>query len=211
MAAVLACGEGAVLSHRSAAMLWRMLEPRRSVPHVTVKNRNGRASRKGLRLHRSSTLPTSETTHQLNIPVTKPARTLDDLRRAGPASEYRRALRQAEFRRLPVGDAPGSARTRSDLEARFLAFCRRHHLPMPEVNAKVGPYTVDFLWRAERVIVETDSYRTHGGQVAFEEDRERDLWLAGNGYEAVRITDRRLDTDPSAVAASLRAVVLSRR
>jgi hypothetical protein len=109
MAAVLACGEGAVLSHRSAAMLWRMLEPRRSVPHVTVKNRNGRASRKGLRLHRSSTLPTSETTHQLNIPVTKPARTLDDLRRAGPASEYRRALRQAEFRRLPVGDAPGTA------------------------------------------------------------------------------------------------------
>jgi hypothetical protein len=175
MAAVLACGEGAVLSHRSAAMLWRMLEPTRSVPHVTVKNRNGRASRKGLRLHRSSTLPTSETTHQLNIPVTKPARTLDDLRRAGPASEYRRALRQAEFRRLPVGDAPGSDRTRSDLEARFLAFCRRHHLPMPEVNAKVGPYTVDFLWRAERVIVETDSYRTHGGQVAFEEDRERDL------------------------------------
>jgi very-short-patch-repair endonuclease len=210
MAAVLARGKGAVLSHRSAAMLWRMLEPRRAVPHVTVKNRNGRANREGLRLHRSSTLPTIQTTHQLNIPVTKPARTLDDLRRAGPPSEYRRALRQAEFRQLRTG-LSSSDRTRSDLEARFLAFCRRHHLPESEVNAKVGPYTVDFLWRRERVVVETDSYRTHGGELAFEDDRQRDLWLAANGYEAVRVTDRGLDTDPMAVAASLRALLLARR
>jgi very-short-patch-repair endonuclease len=192
MAAVLACGKGAVLSHRSAAMLWRMLEPRRAVPHVTVTNRNGRANREGLRLHRSSTLSTSQTTHQLNIPVTKPARTLDDLRRVGPPSEYRRALRQAEFLQLPTGDQPDADRTRSDLETRFLAFCRRHHLPKPAVNARVGPYTVDFVWRQERVVVETDTYRTHGGELAFEEDRQRDLWLAANGYEAVRVTDRRL-------------------
>lgn len=207
MAAVLACGESAVLSHRSAAMLWRMLEPSRAVAHVSVANRNGRSKRSGIVLHRPPTLLPSQTTSEANIPVTRPARTLEDLRRTAPDWEYRRALRQAEFLGLPIGEYPDADGTRSGVESRFLAFCRRHHLPEPEPNAKLGPFTVDFLWRAERVVVETDTYRTHGGQLAFEEDRERDMWLAARGYRVVRVTDTRLQSDAARLAAELRAIL----
>jgi hypothetical protein len=207
MAAVLACGDGAVLSHRSAAMLLRMQEPERGSVHVSVASANGRARRNSIVVHRPSTLLPSQTTSRLNIPVTKPARTLADLRRVGPDWEYRKALRQAEFRQLPIGDLPEADGTRSGLESRFLAFCRRYRLPEPEPNAEIGPFTVDFLWRAERVVVETDSYRTHGGQVAFEEDRERDLYLKARGYEVVRVTDRHLNADQAGVASALRAML----
>jgi Transcriptional regulator, AbiEi antitoxin/Protein of unknown function (DUF559) len=207
MAAVLACGDGGVLSHRSAAMLLRMLEPKRGAVHVSIPNGHGRAKRRGIVIHRPSTLLPSQTTSRLNIPVTKPARTLADLRRVGPDWEYRKALRQAEFRQLPIGDLPEADGTRSGLESRFLAFCRRYRLPEPEPNAEIGPFTVDFLWRAERVVVETDSYRTHGGQVAFEEDRERDMYLKARGYEVVRVTDRHLNADQAGVASALRAIL----
>jgi hypothetical protein len=207
MAAVLACGEGAVLSHRSAAMLNRMLEPKRGPVHVSIANGNGRSRRKGIVIHRSPTLLPSQTTSRLNIPVTHPARTLADLRRVGPEWEYRRALRQAEFRELPIGDLPEADGSRSGLESRFRRFCRRHGLPDPEPNAKVGPFTVDFLWRAEKVVVETDSYRTHGGPLAFEEDRQRDIYLKVRGYEVVRVTDRQLDADQAGVARDLRAIL----
>jgi very-short-patch-repair endonuclease len=175
-------------------------------PHLDrERQRPGQAAR-----HRdppTAHLLPRHTTSQLNIRVTSPARTLADLRRGGPDWEYRKALRQAEFRQLPIGDLPEADGTRSGLEASFLRFCRRHRLPEPEPNAKLGPFTVDFLWRAQRVVVETDSYRTHGGVLAFEEDRERDMWLKVNGYEVVRITDRQLETDPARVAASLRAIL----
>jgi very-short-patch-repair endonuclease len=207
MAAVLACGERAILSHRSAAMLWRLLEPCRAPVHVSIVGRNGRAKRRGIVVHRPSTLLRSQTTSELNIPVTKPARTLMDLRRVGPEWEYRRALRQAEFRRLPVGDLPEADGSRSGLESDFRRFCRRHRLPDPEPNARIGPYTVDFLWRAEKVVVETDTYRTHGGPLAFEEDRQRDIYLKARGYEVVRVTDRQLEADPAGVAAALRAIL----
>jgi len=209
MAAALACGDGAVLSHRSAAMLQRMLEATRGPVHVTVPTSSGRAQRKGIVLHRASTLLPSQATSRLNIPVTKPARTLEDLRRAAPEWLYRKALRQADFLQLPIGESAGgdSDGTRSGLESTFLAFCRRHRLPEPEPNVKLGLYTVDFVWRAERVVVETDTYRTHGGSVAFEEDRERDMWLAARGYRVVRITDTRLKSDPAGLASELRAIL----
>jgi very-short-patch-repair endonuclease len=188
-------------------MLWRLLDPRRAPVHVTIPHANGRSQRKGIHIHRSVTLLPSQTTAEQNIPVTKPARTLADLRRSGPAWEYRRALRQAEFRQLPTGDLPEADGSRSGLESRFMRFCRRYDLPIPKINADVGPFTVDFLWRAEKVVVETDSYRTHGGRVAFEEDRQRDIYLKARGYEVVRITDRQLDTDPAGVASALRKIL----
>jgi very-short-patch-repair endonuclease len=206
-AAVLACGDGTVLSHRSAAMLWRLLEPKPAPAHVSIAKSNGRAKRNGIVIHRPPTLLPSQTTAELNTPVTKPARTLADLRRTGPKWEYRRALRQAEFLQLPIGELPEADGSRSGLESDFRRFCRRRRLPEPEPNAKLGPFTVDFLWRAEKVVVETDSYRTHGGQVAFEEDRQRDIYLKARGYQVVRITDRQLETDPAGVAAALRAIL----
>jgi Transcriptional regulator, AbiEi antitoxin len=163
MAAVLACGEGAVLSHRSAAELWEMLKPPRGWIHVTVPTTSGRARRKGIVLHRCPSLPAAATTREKNIPVTSPSRTIQDLRRVVSPGLRRKAIRQAEYLKLDLGGIP-SDRTRSELERAFLRLCRRHGIPQPEVNARLGPYTVDFLWRNQRLVVETDSYATHAGR-----------------------------------------------
>jgi very-short-patch-repair endonuclease len=212
MAAVLACGEGSVLSHRSAAALWGFAPKPRGrwdelTPEITVPGHGGRACRKGIRIHRSSTLLPSHTTVRSTIPVTKPARTLEDLRRTISAREWRAALREAEYLRLPLGDLFGGDRTRSETEAAFLRLLRRHHLPPPEVNVTLGPYTVDFLWRAQRLVVEVDTYGTHGGRATFHADRVRDAWLKRQGWQVVRVTDQWMNEAPADVARTIRALV----
>jgi very-short-patch-repair endonuclease len=96
-------------------------------------------------------------------------------------------------------------RTRSELEHRFLRLCQRHRLPEPAVNLRVGPFTVDFCWVGQRLIVETDGYRNHHGRVAFEDDRERDLKLRGLGYEVLRLSYRQVLDSSAEVATVLRA------
>jgi very-short-patch-repair endonuclease len=206
MAAVLAGGEGAVLSHRSAAELWEMLKPTDGPVHVTVPVAGGRQRRSGLRLHRCPALPHTATTLRNGIAVTTPAHTLTDLRPVCSPAEHRRATRQAEFAGLPIGDhSRESDRTRSDLERRFVRLCHRHHLPPPEVNVRIGPYTVDFLWRELRVVVETDGYGAHRGRQAFEDDRERDNELAMQGYDVLRFSYARVLNEPARVARIVRA------
>ena len=95
--------------------------------------------------------------------------------------------------------------TRSELENRFLQLCRRHRLPSPEVNASVGDYVVDFLWRRSGLIVETDGYRYHSGRAAFEHDRARDASLAAAGHEVLRFSWRQIDRTPDVVIATVRA------
>jgi very-short-patch-repair endonuclease len=195
MAAVLACGPHAVLSHRSAAELWGMLPRtrspssaavRQSLPHVTVP---GEArSRQGISVHRSRTLLPGEVTRRSGIPVTTPSRTLRDLQRLLPRPQFRAALRQAEYLGLPLDPELQPDHTRSELEARFLALLRRHRLPTPAVNARVGPFIADFLWPASRLIVELDGYRAHSGHAAFEADRARDVELKAAGYDVIRLT-----------------------
>jgi very-short-patch-repair endonuclease len=222
LAAVLACGPDAVLSHRSAAWLWgivrergepgddpRMREPDGGISHVTVPG-EGR-TRWGIRVHRSRTLDATQTTRRLNIPVTTPSRTLADLRRTLPQPKFAAALRQAEYLRLPIADELGPDRTRSELEARFRAACRRRRLPKPEVNVGIGPFTVDFLWRRQRVIVELDGYRAHGTRSAFEADRARDAELTALGYSVVRSTWRQLTDGPADVASTLRTLLEARQ
>jgi very-short-patch-repair endonuclease len=206
MAAVLACGPGAVLSHRAAGALWRILPPPNLID-VTVPGNGGRRRRRGMRLHRSRTLLPSHTTRRAAIPVTKPSRTLEDLRRVVPPKEFAAALREAEFRRLPIRDRFEPDRTRTELEAAFLAVCRRHRLPAPEVNARVGPYTVDFLWRRHRLIVEVDGWDSHRTRSAFEDDRARDARLKVLGYDVVRFTWRQVTHTPAEVAAILRTLL----
>lgn len=202
MAAVLACGDGAVLSHRSAAELWELLAPRQGPVHVTVPVPGGRKKRDGIQLHRSPSLPDTATTRWHGIAVTTPVRTLADLRRTIDPPLFRRALRQAEFRGMKTGDVP-SDRSRSDLERAFLRLCRRHRLPMPEVNVEVGRYTVDFLWRRERLAVETDGYAAHRGRQAFEDDHARELELHALGYRLRRFTDLQVEHRPRAVARAV--------
>jgi very-short-patch-repair endonuclease len=211
MGAVLACGDGAALSHRSAAALLgfapRSKDWVKLPPEVTVQGDGGRARRGGICIHRSSTLLPSHITRRLNIPVTKPTRTLADLRRAVSMREWLAALREAEYLRLPLDGLFPSDGTRSEVEAKFLALCRRHHLPTPQVNVPLGPYTVDCVWAAGRLVVEVDTYGSHGGRAMFHADRERDAWFKREGWEVVRVTDRWMDEAPADVATTIRALL----
>jgi very-short-patch-repair endonuclease len=215
MAAVMACGEGAVLSHGSAAVLWELVRPFGEPIHVSVSSTAGRAPRRGLRIHRCPSLGVSsslgsaeETRHgplrtvRFGIPVTSVPRTIADLREGDYEDWWvRKAIRQAEFRKYRVGIR--TDRSRSDLERDFLAFFRRQRFPKPEVNVKVDKWTVDFLWRKARVAVETDFFDYHRGSVAFEEDHERDLGLRGLRFTVLRYTGDLLDSQPDEIAAEL--------
>jgi very-short-patch-repair endonuclease len=209
MAAVLTCGNGAVLSHVSAAALWKLLpDYRPGVVHISIPGDGGRQRRSNIRLHRSSTLGPTCMTRCHGIPVTTPARTVADLRRIVSAEQLRRAIRQAEILGLGTGlDVPREP-TRSELEHRFLLLCRRYRIPTPAVNVRIGPLLVDFVWPGHRLIVETDGYRFHRGRIAFEEDRARDLQLRELGYNVVRLSYRQVVDHPKRVAAVLRKALL---
>lgn len=229
MAAILACGRGATsdhrttvlrhwgatLSHRSAAILWQLLPASDGPVDVSVPGRPGRQTRRGIRLHRCPGLLPASVTSRHGIPVTTPARTITDLRRASKrdeigaisSQELRRAIRQAEVLGLPTGTEAATERTRSDLELAFLRLCRCHRLPTPEVNVWIGPLQVDFLWRDRHLIVETDGYRYHRGRAAFEDDRSRDLKLRALGYEVIRLTYRQVVDDPEQIANALRVML----
>jgi very-short-patch-repair endonuclease len=215
MAAVLACGPDAVLSHTSAGELWGMLRLRRppspagvdAEAHVTLRSDGGRRKRRGIVVHRSRTLTPAQITLRFNIPVTTPSRTLADLRRTPPAKRFAAALREAEFLKLPIDPDLDPDGTRSDMEADFLAICRRHRLPKPLVNIRIDEFDVDFLWPEQRLAVEVDGWDTHKTRSAFEHDRARDLKLKLLGYEVVRFTWRQLRDDPAAVAAALRELL----
>ncbi|MDX6608671.1 MAG: hypothetical protein QOF85_596 [Solirubrobacterales bacterium] len=170
-------------------------------------------------MHRSQTLMTAHVTLRCGIPVTTPARTIADLRKAISTGqtgaiagrELRTAIRQANVLGLPIGDDDAEDRTRSDLEGDFLRLCRRHRLPRPEVNVRVGPYLVDFLWRERQLAVETDSYLYHRGKTAFQDDRGRELGLMRRGFEVLRLSEHQLDEEPARVAETLAARLAGRQ
>jgi very-short-patch-repair endonuclease len=223
-AALLACGWGAVLSHHSAAAVWRLLAPDGAV-HVTVPRRGEAA---GIRLHESAVLPREEVRVREGLPVTSVARTLLDL--AGTDGRaFGRALDEALVRRLVVrGELEavlasrrrGAARlraaidaeprpTRSQLERRSLALVARAGLPRPQTNAHVEGWEVDAVWPRERLIAELDGFAVHSTRRAFEADRLRDAEHQAAGYRTLRLTHRELAERPERVAARL-AAALSR-
>ena len=232
MAAVLACGPDAVLSHRSAAVLWGILESARAWVDITVPRRLG--GRAGIRAHQASLAP-DESTIQAGIPVTTVARTLLDLAAVLQLHELNRALERAEALRLSdrtplvalMERHPGRrgianlkaatkegirpAVTKSELERRFLSFVDKAGLPRPETNVWLniaGEWIeVDCLWRAQRVIVELDSRAYHQTTAAFERDRRRDRRLHAAGWWPIRITDRALREEPESVDADFRALL----
>jgi very-short-patch-repair endonuclease len=208
LAAVLACGDGAVVSHRSGAALWGMLKPHSGPIHVSVSGDGGRRKRPGIAIHRSHSLSAAVTTRRNGIAITKPARTLRDLHRTSPRPVFQAAVRRALDLRLISNDElrADADLTRSELERLFLHLCRRHRLPQPEVNVRLGPYEVDFLWSAERMAIETDGFRHHGNRAAFEADRSRDAHLQGLGYRVLRFTYRQVRDEPRQVGAALRAL-----
>jgi very-short-patch-repair endonuclease len=104
-------------------------------------------------------------------------------------------------------DGAEGNRSRSGLEEEFLALCRRHHLPLPQANVKVGRWEVDFVWREPRLVAETDSFAYHRGSVAFEDDHARDLDLRGEGFSVLRFTGHQIEHEPDRVAADVRAAL----
>jgi very-short-patch-repair endonuclease len=222
LAAVVACGDRAVLSHRSAAALWGVLPEGGPRIDVTVPSTSGRSRRGAMIVHRSP-LGAHEVTRKDGIPVTTPARTVLDLAAVVSRRELERAIDEAAYLRLDLsgleprrgrrGGAAiarvldehraGATRTRSELEERVLALCRRAGLPAPEVNASVEGFTVDFAWRAQQLIVETDGWQAHGTRAAFERDRRRDARLTAAGWRVLRLTWRRLRDEPGEVGREL--------
>jgi hypothetical protein len=204
LAAMLAAGEGAVLSHTSAAALWEYLRPIRGPAHVTVPAAVRRKSRPGLRIHRSRTLTPHDITRRHGIAVTTPARTIEDIRGTVEPYLFRRALRQAELAGDRVPHLSAVKRSRSDLELLFLALCDDHDLPRPLVNHRVAGHRADFFWPDQRLAVETDSWDYHRGSVAFEDDHDRDLELRARRITTRRYTGDQLEAASDAVAADLR-------
>lgn len=235
MAAVLAAGPGAVLSHRSAAALWGLRPFGHRRPEVTAVPR--RRAGPGVRVHHTR-LSEDEVTEQEGIPVTTVSRTLLDLAAVLPRRQLERALHEAEVRRLGdmvsldqllarhprrrgtamlrsilVSNRIGENVTRSDLEERFLAFLDGAGLPRPEFNALVEiaglPIECDCVWRAQRLIVELDGHAFHAPRTAFEADRARDRALQVAGWRVVRVTWRQLHAESGRVAGDLRALLRS--
>jgi very-short-patch-repair endonuclease len=225
LAAVLACGRGAVLSHLSAAGLWRLLPGREGDVDVTVPGRNpGR--KPGIRVHRVRHLDRRDIRKLGGIPITSPARTILDIASLVSPRDLEQALAEAYARRLARRSElvsllarrpslPGTralralledgtpALTRSQAEDRLLGLIRAAELPSPETNIRVGRHEVDFVWRDQRLIVEVDGFRFHSSRSAFERDRRRDAELSSQGFRVIRITLRQIVDRPEALIARL--------
>ena len=235
MGGVLACGEGAGLSHACATALWEIRPYTGIYIDVTVPSRAGRASRDRIRLHRSSTLSADDVTTHRGIPVTTIARTLLDVAATLRAPSLARTIEQTEIARLfdlkkveetlarhPHHPAAKRLRhalalyrddefSRSELERDFLALCDVHGIPRPLVNRIVEGKEVDFFWSDQRVIGETDGRETHFTLAAFEGDRARDTRLVALGYRVLRFTERQIRYDGATVAERVAAVLASAR
>ncbi len=139
--------------------------------------------------------------------MTTVSRTLRDIRATLPAYLVRRAARQAGLAGHDLGGDTARIRTRSDLEDDFLAFLRRHRLPAPEVNVRLGRWEVDFLWRSASLVVETDFYDYHRGRISFEDDHQRDMDLRRMGLTVLRYTGAQLAGHPAGIAGELSEVL----
>jgi very-short-patch-repair endonuclease len=185
IAALLAAGPGAALSHRTAAYLWKILPSMPSFVDVTLTDRKPR-SRHELKIHRAVSL---ETTRHHGLLTTTPLQTIDQLKEP----DATRARAEALVQRLIPRTADDHAEpTRSELERALLPALRRAGLPRPLVNHPVCGHEVDFYWPQQRLIVETDGWATHGHRAAFERDRAHDAARQAAGFTVVRFTWRQV-------------------
>jgi len=237
LAAVLAGGPGAVLSHGSAAWLWGLVRSGPRPLHVTAPS--PRAARRApgadeIRLHRARHLTPADVAVEQGIPVTAVPRTLLDLAATAPRHRLDRALEQAEELRLfDLGPVEGLlARAgghrgcralrlavaayrppryaRSELERRFVAALERAGLPRPVTGWVESGHELDVYWPQHRFAVELDAFETHGTRAAFERDRARDEELALAGVELVRVTAALFEREPDRVVERV-ARLLRRR
>lgn len=230
LAAVFACGGDAVLSHGSAAALWGLKRAVEAHPHVLVTHMRAPGPA-GVIVHRTRSLPGSQRTARDRIPITTVARTLLDLAAIVNAATLRRTFEEADRLRLldlkalielrgvatgrrGIGNLDALLSElhepeidRSELERRFAELCDREDLPRPARNVIAAGFEVDALWPAERLVVELDGFSNHRSRAAFERDRERDAALMLAGFRVLRVTYRRLEREPNAVAEAIRSLL----
>jgi very-short-patch-repair endonuclease len=223
MAATLAVGADALLSHYPAAVVGGFRPPRPGPMEVTVPGRE-RRTREGIRVHGAQLHPDDATRYQ-GIPVTSPARTLLDLAATVTAHELARAVEEAQvqrrvsvhslneqFERYPRHRGTAAMReairadpklTRSEAERRLLELIRKARLPEPDTNQRIAGWEVDFVWRAQRLVVEVDGYAFHSVRSSFERDRRKDAELMRQGWRVIRITWAQIVGEPEVVLATL--------
>jgi predicted transcriptional regulator of viral defense system len=237
MSAVLASGPGAVLSHRSAAYLWGLVDSWEEPIDVTAPNRRGR-SPDGVAAHRDGSLQPIDKTTRYGIPCTTVARTILDFAAVEPEWRVRKAVAEAEVLRILdkrklrallkrsrrrrgvarlrlILDTihPQTKRTRSELERLFLDMCLKADVPEPEVNVWLpapdgNRYQADFLWREQAFIIEADSRRFHDTDTAFVDDRKRQQQLELAGWRVSRCTWEEVEHEPRRLALTVKGLIV---
>jgi putative AbiEi antitoxin of type IV toxin-antitoxin system/uncharacterized protein DUF559 len=227
MAAVLAAGERAVLSHLSAALLWGILDRGGKPIHVLIADRGSR-SRPGLVIHRTRHLPPEHRCEVDGIPVTSLNRTLLDCAAVLPRKRLRYAVEAADrmglldvgelivlcdtssgkkgagvLRHLALEQRGAAHRSKSPPETAFLRLCLAHGLPEPLVNSMLHGYEVDFYWPQARLVVEVDTYTYHRSWAQRQRDLERDADLKVRGEEVLRFTRERIERAADVVVAQV--------
>ncbi len=230
----------AVLSHRSAAYLWGLVDSWREPIDVTAPNRRGR-SPDGVAAHRDGSLQSIDKATVHGVPCTSVTRTLLDFAAVAPEWEVRRVVGQAEVLRILdqpklrallrrsrgrrgvarlrlVLDSihPQTKRTKSELERLFLELCDRAKVPEPEVNVWLSTpdgrrYQADFLWRDARRIVEADSRRFHDTDSGFVSDRKRQQQLELAGWRVSRCTWEEVERESGRLAATVKDLLAQGR
>jgi very-short-patch-repair endonuclease len=235
MAAVLACGDVAVLSHRSAAALWEIGAERCGRTDVTIRRR-GKHVRPGIQVRSRPALPEDDVTVHRGIPVTTPVRTLIDMAAEVGWRTIERAVNDADkydlvdpetlrdafhgYRGVPgvrllraVLDRHTFRLSDSDLEVLFRPLARRAGLPPPLTKQTVNGYEVDFHWPELGLVVETDGLRYHRTPSSQSRDRRRDQTHTASGLTTLRFSHYQVKYEPDYVRSVLAKVArnLARR
>jgi very-short-patch-repair endonuclease len=225
LAAVRACGEGAVLSGRAAGHLWGLLKGAPPPPEVTAPTERRVTGVKTTRARRAE----RKVTRWHGVPVISVAETLVDLASVLDEEQLARACHEAEVRHHTAPEhveailarrpnVPGAGKLRrvlrgdvkvslSKLESAFLALLRKHRLALPETNRRVGGRRVDCRWPELRLTVELDSYRYHSSRYAWEQDRRREREAHARGDQIRRYTYADVAEDPKPMLTELRGLL----
>lgn len=223
--ALLACGKRSFLSHGSAAFVWGLSDTPPVDVEVTVVDRCC-DSRTGIRVHRIRAVDRRELRRREGLWVSSPGRVCLEIAATSPwdlpgvidaglanrrlnRHDIETVLRRHRGRRgaarlaAILGDESAMTITRSKAEQAMVRLIRDSGLPRPEVNVRLGPYKPDFMWRSRRLIVELDSYGFHGGPRAYQNDRDKDLYYRGAGFDTMRFTRAHVVNEPAMVLVTL--------
>jgi hypothetical protein len=228
-AALLYAGPNAVLSHGTAVWWWGLIDKQPSTIHVSTPRRC--RSRREIKVHRRRDC---ERAWRNRLPVTTVAQTLLDYAARASLNKVRVALANAEYHRLLDVEAvdamlgpgrhggaklrkalarhqPRLARTRSPVEVTFFELCEKFGIELPEVNARVHGWTVDFFWREAGVVVEVDPHGNHHTPAQVDRDRRKDLELRTAGLVVHRYSREQVEQTQDAIGADILATLDARR